>query len=99
MVTLDIIQSFSKARSIVGLLFLPLSQLLLHRALFYGQAEGEGEEQGEREVYKVKRSLNHVPLAFEHFIPVACSAQVPLCPRTVSDWCSDPDHSRLNNTV
>lgn len=46
MVTLDIIQGFGKARSIVGLLFLPLSQLLLHRALFYGQAEGEGEGRG-----------------------------------------------------
>lgn len=89
MVTLDIIQGFSKARSIVSLLFLPLSQLLLHRALFYGRAEGEGGGRGKREVYKVKRTLNHVLLSFEHFIPVACSEQVALYPRTASNWCSE----------
>jgi len=89
MVTLDIIQGFSKAKSIVSLLFLPLSQLLLHRVHFYGRAEGEGGGWGKREVYKVKRRLNHVPLSFEHFIPVACGEQVALYPRTASNWCSD----------
>lgn len=89
MVTLDIIQCFSKARSIIRLLFLPLSQLLLHRTLFYCQAEGEGGGWGEREVYKVKHRLNHVPLSFEHFIPVACGEQVALYPRTASNWCSE----------
>lgn len=89
MVILDIIQSFSKAGSIVSLPFLPLSQLLLHRTLFYCQAEAEGGGWGKWEVYKVKHRLNHVPLSFEHFIPVACGEQVALYPRTASNWCSE----------
>lgn len=93
MVTLDVIQCFSKAWSIISLLFLPLSQLLLHRTLFYCQAEGEGGGRGKREVYKVKRRLNHVPLPFEHFIPVACGEQVALYPRTASNWSSELWHT------
>lgn len=52
-------------------------------------AEQKGKGQGKKEVYKVKCSLNHVPLSFEHLIPVACAEQVAVYPRTASDRCSE----------
>lgn len=71
MVTLDIIQGFSKARSMVSLLFLPLSQLLLHRPLFYGWAEGKGEGGGKGKFIRWNAAwiTSHCPLNTWFLLP------------------------------